>query len=243
MTTLLRSRLAATSVCCGFVVLLTSAGNTQAQDSPGYRTRTPASSSPGARAGSSVRPPRLTGDQPKTRSSGRFRQQSFSPYQYLGPYPIGYYGSAYADDSVAGYSADSTPVREVDPANYSTEVKPARNVQTLDDSAAVGKLQVTEETDGSRKTVRLTWSDNGAGATQVAFFLADSAHAVLAAQTVRTPPFIWRFEPEPRTAFAGMTVVLPGGSLVTRYVRYVRYGGKDGKDGKVGRGDEKRLSP
>jgi hypothetical protein len=113
-------------------------------------------------------------------------------------------------------------VRDVDPANYSTEVKPARSIQTLDDSAAVGKLQVTQETSDSTSVVRLTWSDEGVGATQVAFFLADSARAVLAAETVRSPPFAWLFELQPRTRFAGMTVVLPGGSLVTRYVPYRR---------------------
>jgi hypothetical protein len=155
-------------------------------------------------------------------SSGRFRQQFFSPYQYLGTYPIGAYGDGYPDDSVSRYSADSAPVRDVDPASYSTEVKPARSIQTLDDSAAVGKLRVTEETDGSRKAVRLTWRDEGVGARQVAFFLADSSRAVLAAETVRSPPFTWLFEPQPRAAFAGMTVVLPGGSLVTQYVPYQR---------------------
>ena len=193
-----------------------------AQGSPGYRTRTPASSSPGVRAGSSVRPPRLTGTQPNTRSSGRFRQQFFSPYQYLGSYAFGAYGDEYPDDSVSRYSADSAPVHTVDPANYSTEVKPARNIQTLDDSAAVGKLQVTEDTSGSNKAVRLTWRDGGVGATQVAFFLADSARAVLAARTVRSPPFTWVVEPQARMAFAGMTVVLRGGSLVTQYVPYRR---------------------
>ena len=113
-------------------------------------------------------------------------------------------------------------MHDVDPAYYSTEVKPTRNIQALDDSAAVGKLQVTEETDGSKKGVRLTWRDNGTGATQVAFFLADSSRAVLAAETVRSRPFTWRFQPHPRTKFVGMTVVLPGGSLVTQYVPYPR---------------------
>jgi hypothetical protein len=204
------------------MVLLTAAQDAVAQGSPGYRTRVPPGSTPGARPGSSVRPPRLRGTQPNTRSPARFRQQFFSPYQYLGPYPIGWYESADAEDSTGGYSADSASVRDVDPANYSTEVKPAPTVQKLDDSTAVGKLQVTEDTDGSRNTVRLTWRDDGVSATQVAFFLADSAHAVLAAETVRTPPFTWSFEPQTRTKFVGMTVVLRGGSLVTQYVPYGR---------------------
>jgi hypothetical protein len=222
MTTLLRPRFAAVAVFCGLMVLLTSTEYALAQESPGYRTRTPATVSPGARAGSPVRPPRLTGTQPDTRRRSPFRQQFFSPYQYLGTYPIGAYADEYPDDSVSSYSADSAPVRDVDPANYSTAVKPARSIQTLDDSAAVGKLQVTQETSDSKSVVRLTWSDEGVSARQVAFFLADSGRAVLAAETVRSPPFTSAFEPQPRAAFAGMTVVLPGGSLVTRYVPYRR---------------------
>jgi hypothetical protein len=217
-----RRRFAAVAVCCALLVLLTSAEDAFAQGSPGYRTRIPARGSPGARAGSSVRPPRLTGTQPDTRSPGRFRHQFFSPYQYLGSYPVGSYESGGADDSTDGYSADSARVRDVDPANYATEVKPARTVQRLDDSAAVGKLQITEETDRSRTAVRLTWRDDGVGATQVAFFLADSNRAVLAAQTVRSLPFTAVFESPPATAFTGMTVVLSGGSLVTQYVPYRR---------------------
>jgi hypothetical protein len=203
------------------MVLLASAEHALAQGSPGYRPRDPAVGPPDARPGSSVRPPRLTGGQPKTRSRGPFRQQFFSPYQYLGSYPLGSYASDYGDDST-GYSRDSAPVWTVDPANYSTDVKPAPTIQTLDDSAAVGKLRVTEETDDSRKTVRLTWRDDGTGATQVAFFLADSNKTVLSAQTVRAPPFTAVFEPPPATAFTGMTVVLSGGSLVTQYVPYRR---------------------
>ncbi len=213
-----RLRFAATAACCGLTVLLTSGESALAQDSPGYRTRIPPGGSPGVRAASSVRPPRLTGTRPEARNPAGFRRQFFSPFQYLGAYPIGSYESAYLDDSTGGYSADSARVREVDPASYATEVKPARNAQTLDDSAAVGKLQVTEEINGSNKAMRLTWRDNGVGATQVAFFLADSGRSVLAAETVRSAPFTWRFKAEPRTKFVGMTVVLRGGSLVTQYV-------------------------
>jgi hypothetical protein len=45
---------------------------------------------------------------------------------------------------------------------------------------------------------------------------------VLSAQTVRSPPFTALFEPPPGTAFAGMTVVLPGGTLVTQLLPYRR---------------------
>jgi hypothetical protein len=207
------------AVCFSSALLFTLAGNALAQGSPGYRMRFPAGTI-GPRPGSPVRPPRLTVT-PPGRSADGSRRQFFSPGQYFGVYPFGWYGYE-STDSSGDYPADSMPVREVDPADYAREVKPARNVQALDDSAAVGKLQVTQETRGSNKAVRLTWRDQGAGATQVAFFLADSARVVLAAETVRTPPFTWLFEPHPRMAFAGMTVVLRGGSLVTQYVPYRR---------------------
>jgi len=157
-----------------------------------------------------VRPPRLIGTQPDKPPRDLFPGQFFPYY----PYWYDAYFDEYPADSAGHYSADSVPVREVNPADYSTEVKPARSIQTLDDPATVGKLHVTQE---GEKLVRLT-CDNGAGATQVAFFLADSSRAVLAAETVRSPPFTYLFPPQPRAAFAGMTVVLPGGSLVTQYV-------------------------
>ena len=213
-------RFGASAVWCGFMVLLTSA-DALAQVLPGYRMRFPT----GVPVGSSVRPPRLTVTLPSP-AAGSFRRQFFSPYQFLDAYPFGSYGYGYPDDSMGGYSADSVPVRYVDPADYATEVKPAAKVQTLDDSAVVGKLQVTEETVGSKKVVRLTWRDKGVGATQVAFFLADANKTVLSAQTFRSPPFTAVFEPPPAMAFTGMTVVMPGGSLVTQYVPYKLPSGK-----------------
>ena len=216
----LRPRFAAVAVYCGLTVLLTTlAQDAVAQGSPKYRMRFPATLDP--HAGPSVRPPRLRVTPPRSSAEG-FGRQFLSPYQYLGAYPFGSYGYGYPDDSSADYSADSMPARDVDPADYVTEVKPARNVQTLDDSSAVGKLQVTEERVGAKNVVRLTWRDEGARASQVALFLADSGRTVLAAETVRSPPFTWAFELQPRTAFAGMTVVLPGGSLVTQYVAVKR---------------------
>ena len=83
-----------------------------------------------------------------------------------------------------------------------------------------GPLEVSTRRIASGILVRLNWTDNGLGATQVAFFLADSAKAVLSAQTDRTPPFMAEFQSPARAAFAGMTVVLPNGDLVTRFVPY-----------------------
>jgi hypothetical protein len=101
------------------------------------------------------------------------------------------------------------------------ETEPAREIYPVDDSiVAVGRLQISFEPIVSRTIVRLSWRDHGVGASQVAFFLADTARAVLSAQTVRSPPFTALFEPPPGTAFAGMTVVLPGGTLVTQFLPY-----------------------
>jgi hypothetical protein len=219
MTTLLRPPFAVVALCCGLMVLLTATQDALAQVSPGYRMRFPADGILGPRLRPSVRPPRLSVTSPGSSSEG-FRRQFFSPYQYFGAYSFGSDGYGYPDDSSADYSADSMQVRELDPADYATEVKPARNVQILDDSSAVGKLQVTEETVGAKRVVRLTWRDEGVGASQVALFLADSNKAVSSAQTVRSPPFTAAFEAPPATAFTGMTVVLPGGTLVSRFLPY-----------------------
>jgi hypothetical protein len=216
MKTLLRQNIRAIAVCLGLAMSLTLADDAMAQDTPEYRMRFPAASTLVPRSVYPVRPRRLSAT-PHRRSAEGARRQFFSPSLYFDAYPFGWYGYESSDDSAGDYPADSMVVRDVDPANYSTEVKPARNIQTLDDPAAVGKLLVTQETDDS-KTVRLTWRDGGVGATQVAFFLADSSRAVLAAETIRSPPFTWAFELQSRAAFTGMTVVLPGGSLVTQYV-------------------------
>lgn len=53
-------------------------------------------------------------------------------------------------------------------------------------------------------------------------FLADSSKAVLTAQTLRLPPFTVVLEPTSSNAYAGMTVMLAGGTLYTQYVLYRR---------------------
>jgi hypothetical protein len=111
---------------------------------------------------------------------------------------------------------------------YSTEtqrvpVQPARDVYAVYDTVPpVGALQVSSTLLGSKPMVRLTWRDHGLGAEQVAFFLADKGRAVLSAQTVRSPPFTVLLEPPSGAAYAGMTVLLPGGTLETQYVPYRR---------------------
>ena len=191
----------AVGVCFGLTVLLTIPEDGLAQSVPGYRMRVP--------SGASVRPPRLTGTTPSIpgRAGGHFGRRFVVPYLYLPWYPVGSSDYAYPDDST----------------DYSTETEPAREIYPVDDSVpAVGRLQVSFEPIVSRTIVRLTWRDHGVGASQVAFFLADTARAVRSAQTVRSPPFTALFEPPPGTAFAGMTVVLPGGTLVTQFLPYRR---------------------
>ena len=212
--------IAGVAVCFAIALSLTTAGDALAQDAPVYRTRPPATAPPG-QLGGSARPPRLTATPPGPVDPGAGRRRFFFPYAFFDGYPVGIYDYNYVDDSTADYPVDSAQVREVDPADYSTEVKPAAKVQALDDTAGVGPLQMKVETSGSKSLIRLTWpNQQNISAAQVAFFLADSAKAVLSAQTVRAPPFSAVFEPAPRTAFTGMTVVLPGGTLVTRFLPY-----------------------
>jgi hypothetical protein len=68
--------------------------------------------------------------------------------------------------------------------------------------------------------LRLTWRSSGLEASQVALFVADSAQAMLAAQTLRAPPFTALLEPPPATAYVGMTAVWPDGTTTSRLVPY-----------------------
>ena len=207
-----RPHFVAVGACFGLMVLLTiEPDDGLAQGVPGYRMRMP-TGSPLRPTGSSVRPPRLTGITPSMpdRSGGQFGRRFVVPYLYFPWYPYVSNDYAYQEDSTADYSMQS-------------ETEAASDVYPADDSVPdVGRLHVSFESIVSRTVVRLTWPDQGVHAAQVAFFLADTARAVLSAQTVRSPPFTALFEPPPGTAFAGMTVVLPGGILVTQFLPYRR---------------------
>ena len=177
----------------------------------------------GSSLGGSPRPPQLAlPSNPDRPGDGRFRP--FFPYW---PYwPDGYYGydDYYADSS--GYTpADSAGNGHSDvyaPEIQHVPVQAPREVYPVYDTVtAVGPL-VVSSTPVSRTMVRLSWRDGGVGAKQVAFFLADSSRNVLAAETVRSPPFVAVLNPPAQTAYAGMTVVLPGGALETQYVPYRR---------------------
>jgi hypothetical protein len=140
------------------------------------------------------------------------RVRSFYPYYWpFGGYYDGSDGYMYPSDSTESYTTETQRV----------PVQPAREVAPVYDTIPpVGPLQVSSLLVGSKRMVRLAWRDNGVGAKQVAFFLADSSKIVLSALTVRSQPFTAMFEPPSGTAFAGMTVMLSGGTLDTQYVPY-----------------------
>jgi hypothetical protein len=205
-----RSGITAVGVSFGLAALLIIPNSGLAQNLPGYRMRLPTGSSFSGTV-PSVRPPRLVGspDRSLTSPGGVSRRQNFFPYQDFGWYFAGSDGYGYAEDP------DSMS------ATYPTKAEPARDVYPVFDSVPEpGPLEVASRRVGSKIVLRLAWRDNGLAAMQVAFFLADSAKTVLSAQTDRAPPFTAQFEPPPGTAFAGMTVVLPNGTLVTRFVPY-----------------------
>ena len=206
-----RPHFVAVGACFGLMVLFTMPDNGLTQSVPGYRMRMP-TGSPLRPTGASVRPPRLTGTTPSipNRAGGQFGRRFVVPYLYFPWYPYVSNDYAYQEDSTADYSMQS-------------ETEAVSDVYPADDSVPdVGRLHVSFESIASKTVVRLTWRDSGVRAAQVAFFLADGARAVLSAQTVRSPPFTALFEPPPGTAFAGMTVVLPGGTLVTQFLPYRR---------------------
>ena len=199
-------RIAVAGVFFGLAVLLTTSDDGFAQ---GYRLRVPT----GGHFGTAARPPRLTGTPPSTVAppGGFSRRRLVDPYPYFALYLVGLDGYAYQDDSAgSAYDAEMDSAREVYPV--------------YDTAPDVGRLELSSRQIASSIAARLTWHDPGLGAAHVAFFLADSAQRVLSAQTVRAPPFTALFQPPPRTAFAGMTVALPGGALVTRFVPYRRWG-------------------
>ncbi len=175
----------------------------------------------GGSLGGSPRPPRLTlPSDPNRPGDGRHRFP-FWPYW---PYVYDYYGyEDYFPDSTGYYGDDSTGMGYRDAYPSETQrvpVQAPREVYPVYDTVtAVGPL-VVSSTPVSRTMVRLSWRDGGLGAKQVAFFLADSSRNVLTAETVRAPPFVAVLKPPAETAYAGMTVVLPGGTVETQYVPY-----------------------
>ena len=209
------------SLCLGASLSHVSDALAQGRAAPGMRMPPLGG---GGSLGGSLRPPRLAlPSNPDRQGDGRHRP--FLPYwPYWGGGYYDYY-DYFPDDSAAYYPADSAGngYSEAHPAETQrVPVQAPREVYPVYDTVtAVGPL-VVSSTPVSRTMVRLSWKDGGLGAKQVAFFLADSARNVLAAETVRSPPFVAVLQPPAQTAYAGMTVVLPGGALETQYVPYRR---------------------
>jgi hypothetical protein len=158
---------------------------------------------------------------------GFFGRQRIPAGALLGwtPY-FGTLGYAYPYVSAGGaYPTDTTTARDI----YAvSDTRPAlgRQVAVPGVGEALGDTLLVEQVSVMdivpSKVLRLTWRNPGLNAAQVALFLADTAQGVLSAQTLRSPPFTALFEPPPGTAFAGMTVVWPDGTLSTRFVPYRR---------------------
>jgi hypothetical protein len=86
------------------------------------------------------------------------------------------------------------------------------------DSLVVERVSVMDIVPSA--VLRLTWRSAGLEPTEAVLFLADTARAVLAAQTLRGPPFVALLQPPPGTAYAGVTAVWPDGTTTSRLVPY-----------------------
>jgi hypothetical protein len=205
-------------VSVGWALLLASLDQAVAQSAP-YRMRFPTTGLGGGRpATAGVRPPKLIGSPDDTQRppEGSFPRGAF-PYAdfgwYYGSDGYEYADDEYADDSTTeAYESDTVTARKPQP---SRDVYPVfYNVSEPD------SLEVSSRRISSGILVRLSLPARDTTARQVALFLTDSAKHVLSAQTDRTPPFTAEFPLPARTAFAGMTVVLPNGNMVTKFVPY-----------------------
>jgi hypothetical protein len=86
------------------------------------------------------------------------------------------------------------------------------------DSLIVERVSVMDVVPSA--VLRLTWRSAGLEPAEAVLFLADTARAVLAAQTLREPPFVALLQPLPGTAYAGVTAVWPDGTTTSRLVPY-----------------------
>ncbi len=152
---------------------------------------------------------------------------------FFGPwngYAYPYYGDPYAyrdpyardprlKDVDTLPQADTLPTTDRSPA--ADTPPPLAGRVAVPGPSGTDSLVVEQATLSGERTVsvlRVSWRPMGRQAEEVALFLADTAQAILAVQTVRAPPFAAVFEPPAETVFAGMTVVWPSGSKSTRLV-------------------------
>jgi hypothetical protein len=139
---------------------------------------------------------------------------SFGGWGWGGYAPL-YVGAPYPADTLAsGYVQQASDAR---PALGRQLAVPGTG-STAGDSLMVERVMVMDVV--PEAVLRLTWRNAGLPAQQVALFLADTAQAVIAAQTIRAPPFTALLQPPPGTAFAGVTVAWRDGTTSTRLVPY-----------------------
>ncbi len=138
---------------------------------------------------------------------------SFSGWGWGGD-PPAYAGGPYSSDTLA--SGHVQQMSDARPALGRQLAVPGTG--SAGDSLVVERVTVMDVVPAT--ALRLTWRNAGLPAQQVALFLADTARAMLAAQTLRAPPFTALLEPPPATAFAGVTVAWQDGTTSTRLVPY-----------------------
>jgi hypothetical protein len=151
----------------------------------------------------------------------------FGPHGFpVGAAPLGFvplwFGSAFPY-APAAYATDTVGARET---RRVPDILPTLGRQLAvsgvapgaGDSLIVERVSLMDVVPAS--VLRLTWRSSGLEAAEVALFLADTAQAVLAAQTLRAPPFTALLEPSPGTAYAGVTAVWPDGTTTSRLVPY-----------------------
>lgn len=86
------------------------------------------------------------------------------------------------------------------------------NLGGMADALAVDKL--------ANGILRLSWRPDGRAVTEVGLFLADAQQRVLAAQTLRAPPFSALFGSARGAAYVGITVAYADGQSATTLLPY-----------------------
>jgi hypothetical protein len=143
----------------------------------------------------------------------------------VAPFPLGpgFLAGTVVADAPAVYGADTVTARA---SPRGPDIWPTLGRQVAapgiapgaGDSLVVERVSVMDVVPAT--VLRLTWRSSGLEAAQVALFLADSAQAVLASQTLRGPPFTALLDPPPETAYAGVTAMWPDGTTSSRLVPY-----------------------
>ena len=151
----------------------------------------------------------------------------FGPQRFpLGAAPFGFvpqpwfgFGGDFTGDATGRAGAQATPPRVPDTwPTLGRQFSVSGMAPGTGDSLVLERVSVMDVVPAT--VLRLTWRSAGLEAAQVALFLADSAQAVLASQTLRGPPFTALLDPPPGTRYAGVTAVWPDGTTTSRLVPY-----------------------